>query len=282
MLAFSVIANAYKRSYRCISEICQVPSSLLCVAASAAANRRGLKPAKKEKTGQVLAEVNGATITNDDFQEGGSRTPSLSEADGETPEGRKEMLDSMVVRELILQQAQKHGVDKSPEVAAKARRLEKTGGRRDVPEEKGRGTGKNIRCRSEGVLRQEKGQVQERRAGQGQPHSREERERGEGHQKQLKSGAKFEDLAKKYSIDPAGAKGGDLGWFGKGSMLPEFEKVAFSHEGRRDLRHRQDQIRLPHHQAYRQASRRHPPFEEVKDQIKAAFSPRSSRRSSRR
>jgi peptidyl-prolyl cis-trans isomerase C len=43
----------------------------------------------------------------------------------------------------------------------------------------------------------------------------------------LKAGEKFEDLAKKYSIDAANAKGGDLGWFGKGSMLPEFEKVAF-------------------------------------------------------
>jgi peptidyl-prolyl cis-trans isomerase C len=45
---------------------------------------------------------------------------------------------------------------------------------------------------------------------------------------QLKAGAKFEDLAKKYSIDPAGAKGGDLGWFSKGSMIPEFENTAFA------------------------------------------------------
>jgi peptidyl-prolyl cis-trans isomerase C len=34
-------------------------------------------------------------------------------------------------------------------------------------------------------------------------------------------------VAKKFSIDAAASKGGDLGWFGKGSMLPEFEKVAF-------------------------------------------------------
>ena len=45
---------------------------------------------------------------------------------------------------------------------------------------------------------------------------------------QLKGGAKFEDLAKKVSVDPAGAKGGDLGWFGKGNMIPEFEKAAFA------------------------------------------------------
>jgi len=47
--------------------------------------------------------------------------------------------------------------------------------------------------------------------------------------KQLKSGAKFEDLAKKYSEDPGSAKqDGSLGWIGKGQTVPEFEKVAFS------------------------------------------------------
>jgi peptidyl-prolyl cis-trans isomerase D len=47
--------------------------------------------------------------------------------------------------------------------------------------------------------------------------------------KQLKAGAKFEDLAKKYSEDPGSAKeGGSLGWIGKGRTVPEFEKVSFS------------------------------------------------------
>ena len=47
--------------------------------------------------------------------------------------------------------------------------------------------------------------------------------------KQLKAGAKLEDLAKKYSEDPGSAKqGGSLGWIGKGQTVPEFEKAAFS------------------------------------------------------
>jgi peptidyl-prolyl cis-trans isomerase D len=47
--------------------------------------------------------------------------------------------------------------------------------------------------------------------------------------KQLKSGAKLEDLAKKYSEDPGSAKqSGSLGWIGKGQTVPEFEKTAFS------------------------------------------------------
>ncbi len=47
--------------------------------------------------------------------------------------------------------------------------------------------------------------------------------------KQLKSGANFEDLARKNSEDPGSAKqGGSLGWIGKGRTVPEFEKAAFS------------------------------------------------------
>ena len=45
----------------------------------------------------------------------------------------------------------------------------------------------------------------------------------------LKTGASFESLAKKYSQDPgSGAKGGDLGWFSKGMMVPEFENAAMA------------------------------------------------------
>jgi peptidyl-prolyl cis-trans isomerase C len=45
---------------------------------------------------------------------------------------------------------------------------------------------------------------------------------------QLKQGAAFGDLAKKFSQDPGSAQnGGDLGFFSKGQMVPAFETAAF-------------------------------------------------------
>ena len=49
--------------------------------------------------------------------------------------------------------------------------------------------------------------------------------------KQAKAGADFAELAKKYSEDEASAKqGGDLDYFGKGRMVPEFDQAAFTME----------------------------------------------------
>jgi peptidyl-prolyl cis-trans isomerase C len=44
----------------------------------------------------------------------------------------------------------------------------------------------------------------------------------------LKAGAKFEDLAKQYSLDGSKDYGGDLGYFTAPEMVPEFSKAAFA------------------------------------------------------
>jgi len=48
--------------------------------------------------------------------------------------------------------------------------------------------------------------------------------------KRLNEGEDFAAVAKRFSGCPSGKNGGDLGWFGKGMMVPEFEKAAFENE----------------------------------------------------
>jgi peptidyl-prolyl cis-trans isomerase C len=46
----------------------------------------------------------------------------------------------------------------------------------------------------------------------------------------INSGTDFAELAKQHSKCPSGQQGGDLGEFGKGVMVPEFEAVVFNDE----------------------------------------------------
>lgn len=46
----------------------------------------------------------------------------------------------------------------------------------------------------------------------------------------LKGGADFAALAQEFSTGPSGPKGGDLGYFGRGQMVPDFEAAAFALE----------------------------------------------------
>jgi len=46
-------------------------------------------------------------------------------------------------------------------------------------------------------------------------------------QKQLQNGAKFEDMAARYSSCSSGDRGGDLGEFGPGSMVRQLDDLIF-------------------------------------------------------
>lgn len=59
--------------------------------------------------------------------------------------------------------------------------------------------------------------------------SKQTRAKAEDVLRRIRAGEDFAALAKEFSTDPGSKdKGGDLGWFGHGQMIPEFEKAAFA------------------------------------------------------
>jgi len=254
----------------------KIIAAVLCAAAlfgcqGGAPSSETKSEAKKE--GQVLAEVNGGSITTGDFNRELKNLPEYLKAMADTPEGRKEMLDTMVIRELILQQATKDGLDKGAEIEEKLKDLKK-------------------RLIVESFLKKKvetESQVSDADLQKFYEQNKEKFKTGEQIKAshilvktekeakdvlaQIKAGGNFEELAKKNSVDSSAAKGGDLGWFGKGSWGPVLGKAAMEvKEGKVSEVVKSDFgfhiIKLT---GKRAAGIR--PLEEVKEQIKGAIMP---------
>lgn len=88
--------------------------------------------------------------------------------------------------------------------------------------------------------------------------------------KKLDNGAKFEDLAKENSTDGSAAQGGDLGYFGEGMMVPEFEKAAFALEpGNYTKEPVESQFGFHIIKLEDKRAKQPPAFEQVKDEIRS-------------
>lgn len=84
--------------------------------------------------------------------------------------------------------------------------------------------------------------------------------------KRLKSGEDFAKVAKEMSKDP-GAEGGDLGWFSRERMVPEFADAAFKLKDGEISQPVKSQFGWHIIQVEGHRQKAFPPFDQVKDQI---------------
>lgn len=84
---------------------------------------------------------------------------------------------------------------------------------------------------------------------------------------ELKKGADFAELAKKKSKDPGASEGGDLGFFTKDQMVPEFSTVAFAMEPGKISEPVKSQFGWHIIKVEEKRNRKAPDFDQVKPQI---------------
>lgn len=167
---------------------------------------------------EVVARVNGEAITQTQFeqlaqQRAGRGVEQLTDAQ------RRQLLEEIVTLTVLAQDAREQGLADKPEVAAQLENL-----RRAVLAQAavGKVTGGDVSDEEIQAAYEEQFSDSQRQ----QYHARhilvKEKAEAEKLITQLQEGADFTELAKEHSIGPAGAKGGDLGWFSPGHMVPPF------------------------------------------------------------
>ena len=141
-----------------------------------------------------------------------------------TPELEKQVKDEVVLREIFMQEAQRRGLQGSDDYKAQLELARQSILIRELFNDFQK---KNKVSDAEVKAEYDKYKAQ---AGDKEYRARhilvEKEEDAVALVKQIKGGAKFEDLAKKSSKDPGSAQnGGDLDWAAPGSYVPEFSQA---------------------------------------------------------
>jgi peptidyl-prolyl cis-trans isomerase C len=100
----------------------------------------------------------------------------------------------------------------------------------------------------------------------------ESREQAEEVVAQLEEGADFAELAQEHSIGPSGEQGGELGWFTRDQMVPEFADAAFALEpGTYTTEPVETQFGWHVIQVQDRRTAEPPPLEEVREEIESGL-----------
>lgn len=178
--------------------------------------------------GPVLAEVNSGKVTEGDFLREIERVPEWAREQFADDEGKKSFLDELVKRELIYQHALKMKLDNDEDYRSKVEDFRKMTLvsmvlKKEV-EEKAMVDDSEVKAFFD--QNADKFTVGSKiRAGHILVGTEEE---ANGILERINKGEKFEKLAEMSKDTASAKKGGDLGYFGRGQMVPEFEQAALS------------------------------------------------------
>ena len=171
---------------------------------------------------QNLAIVNGKAIP----KERAEALKQQVERSGRpvTPEMEGQIKEEVIAREIFMQEAQKRGLEASPDYKAQMELARQTILIRELflnQQKKDPVTDAEIKAEYDKFVAANSGKEFKAR------HILVEKEdEAKAIIAQLKKGAKFEDIAKKQSKDPgSGAQGGDLGWANPSGYVPEFAQA---------------------------------------------------------
>jgi peptidyl-prolyl cis-trans isomerase C len=187
------------------------------------------KPAPDAGKDYVILKVGNEDIKNSDVLDvwkglfPGSSAPDFATFDENI---RQNVLRGLVSEKLIYQEAVKAGVDKSDEVKKRLAGLEKQVVMQTYMEQKAKTlvTDDQLKAAYAKKVADMKGE-EEIKARHVLLTSEDEAKKVS---EELKKGGDFDKIAKEKSTDKAsGANGGDLGWFTKDRMVPEFADAAF-------------------------------------------------------
>jgi len=171
-----------------------------------------------------LATVDGKVITVGDFEKRVSKMPAYYKT--LASQRKKDFLDDMINEQLIYKEALKRGINREPEVKElldEAKRKILIARLMEVELKKSAVSEDKIKEFYQ-IHKDDFVTPLKLRASHIMVDT--EAEANEVLQK-LKEGGDFAQLAKQYSKDPSKERGGDIGYFIKGQLMPELEEVCF-------------------------------------------------------
>jgi peptidyl-prolyl cis-trans isomerase C len=182
---------------------------------------------KKDDT-KVLAEINNDKITITEFNKELDKIPMNMKMMVASESGKKSFLDRLIVKKLILKEAEKENIEQDKEFQNKLSEIREQLIIESLLKKK-LTSGTDM---SDENLQKYYEANKEKFKKEREINTRHILLKSEEEAKQVKdklqAGEDFADLAKKYSIDPnAKVTGGEVGFHPKGTLLPEYEAAAF-------------------------------------------------------